>query len=1587
MLDIGTLQGTIKIEDAFSASFAAFQADLTKSADAFGAYGAQMVQAGAVMSIGITAPLTALAKAAIDAGSEFEGALNQIDGVLGPTQDQMEQVRATAIKMGADTVFSATDAANAMLELGKAGFDTDTAIGSVGDVLQLAAASGLNMAESATMAARTLNAFGLQAKDLSHVNDVLAKAVNTTSLDIRDLQIAFNYVGPVAQGFGLTIEQTSAALGIMRDSGIAAETTGRALREGMSRLANPVKAVRDVVADLGLSLDQVNPETHNFSEIIGTLQDHGMTAAQSLKLFGDVAGPGMFALVTKGQGALDELTKQLQNSGGAAAAMADKMMQGLPGAMEQLRGSVETAMIAVEKAIEPAAILVIKVLGAVADLVTNVVVPAFEALPTPIQVVVLGIAAVGAAAGPVLLAVGGLSVGLSTLGTAFVAVTGLVTANTAVLATNEAAVASNAAVTTASAQAIKFAAGEQMAFNFMVNEGAQMMLPLSGAIEQTTAATTGAAAAAEVAAAGFAGMATTVLGVVAVIGLLGAAWASYKDDWTRVFDLVIPGLGGFRDAIDAIRHPTDQVSQVMADLATVIGDGIGRVIPQLQADFDFFIQTPIVAFFDDVATVARTVGQSFADVANIALADLKSAMGIENFNPFAGMMDSLIQKAKDWAAALHDAAQEARNAAGNKDVNPVSGAANAAGLSGIHGLTASDQMMAFVNKDLVDKTNAAIDALGKEYQIITRRKAAVEDATVIEGKFAAEVADTTKAYNALTAANKADIAFAQKHGYSIKEIAEGYGLNENAVKMYEDALKKATEATKKHEQDTAKADAAAKKFADSVKTVDFGKWISGAHGVSTFLASMPREVSDTATQLAKMNASMRDLPSQAMADVAGMWVPFKKGVADSSDEIEKLRKEWQKTQEELVDKSFIGGMSDGLGKLSQSFSQLSQIMGDKFKGAIQDIGQIIGAADIGAKAGEQFLKGFQKATSGGGAAAIMEGMMGMVSGITTGIGGLMSSTGGGSLAKSLLGGASSGAMLGASVGAAIGAGITGSMTTGLAVGGPWGALAGVAVGLIVGYFRGKAVRDEMARVGREWGVSISEGLADTINVDAKSMFRGSEQASEIFHLKDIMAEGGGLSADPSKWLGKLRDVFVMLGTGQMTAAQATTVLDDNFSEFAEHFTTKTGLLSRNMREIIDLTKSAGLDVASINDYIKGQLTTASEGFQTFLQPVEDAKKGLADNQAKVDDLKKQMAGASGSQQADLQRQIDQTNAAMTAQQGIISALGITTQDQAAGAGAALAGMFQGLQDSGSTIIEALQQVQPAAETLQAQLASVGLSGGEAFDQITRYAALANDAVAGPVLSAVEGLNKSMVGLNNSGLLTQEMFTGFSSQVSQAFNSLVSQGKNGDDVLRMMAPTLRTLASLQSNFGFTVDDATQALIDQGIQAGIVGGDYLTENEKQLKATKDLTEAMNRVASVLGGDIPRAADTATDHVGKVGKAITDLPSQKTVTINVDTNSADVPMMASGGVVNRPTLLVAGEAGPEAIVPLGKMHQYAGDMHPATMEGRTQETYVIQVDARGAYLDDYYGQQRLADRLGTAVANRSELSRRATSFTGVR
>lgn len=299
----------------------------------------------------ITGTATALGGvsiAAIKAGSDFESQMSRVQAISGATGSEFNKLKEQAIQLGADTAFSSSQAAEGMENLAAAGFTTSEIMDAMPGLLDLAAASGEDLASSSDIAASTLRGFGLEAADAAHVADVLAANANKTNSSVADTGEAMKYVAPLARAAGLSLEETAAAIGIMANAGIQGAQAGTTLRGSISRLSSPTKEMSECMDSLGISFYDSEGKMKSLSEQIRMMKDAtaGMTDEQKnnvlVTLYGQEALSGMLALMNEGDGALTELTHAYENCDGSAKAAAETMQDNLSGALDQLSGSAET---------------------------------------------------------------------------------------------------------------------------------------------------------------------------------------------------------------------------------------------------------------------------------------------------------------------------------------------------------------------------------------------------------------------------------------------------------------------------------------------------------------------------------------------------------------------------------------------------------------------------------------------------------------------------------------------------------------------------------------------------------------------------------------------------------------------------------------------------------------------------------------------------------------------------------------------------------------------------------------------------------------------------------------------------------------------------------------------------------------------------------------------------------------------------------------------------------------------------------------------------------------------------------------------
>lgn len=411
--------------------------EVDKSTGALGksmtSLGNDMSNMGKSMSLYVTAPLVAMGAGAFAVAMDFDDAMRQVQAVTGETGTKFTELREAALQMGADTAFSSSQAADAMLQLGQAGFTADEIMISTADVLSLASAGALDLGTAAGITANAMNGFGMSAGDTAQIVDVLAKGASISTTSVEGLGNGLSYVAPVAHAMGMSLEETVSILASLSNAGIEGERAGTALRGAISRLAAPSNEAAKALANYGLSLEDVNPATHTFTQILDTLSAAGITSADVMQIFGQEAGPGVLALLGQGTGAIKEQTLALQNSKDAAQQMAETMEGGVGGAWRQFTGSVETLAIVLGD-------LVAKGLTPVIEFLTRLF-NVISGLPEPVMLVVVAVGALAAAIGPVLTVAGILissvgaittALGAAGLGGALTTVVGILTGPVAI---------------------------------------------------------------------------------------------------------------------------------------------------------------------------------------------------------------------------------------------------------------------------------------------------------------------------------------------------------------------------------------------------------------------------------------------------------------------------------------------------------------------------------------------------------------------------------------------------------------------------------------------------------------------------------------------------------------------------------------------------------------------------------------------------------------------------------------------------------------------------------------------------------------------------------------------------------------------------------------------------------------------------------------------------------------------------------------------------------------------------------------------------------------------------------------------------
>ncbi|MGO0714986.1 phage tail tape measure protein [Bacillus subtilis] len=279
--------------------------------------------------------------------ADFEAAMSNVKAISGATGQEFEDLKNIASKMGAETKYTAVEAAEGLQYLAMAGFSVKDQVGSLPAVLNLAAASGEGLGRSADIVSNIMTGFGIKAEESGHAVDVLVKTMTTANTDLPQLGDAMKYVAPVAQSLGYSMEDTATAVAKMSDAGIQGSMAGTALRASLLHLANPVGQSAKAMENYGIEVEDAHGNLKPLPELIGHIAERfdGMTSAQktaaAAQLVGTEAASGFVTLLGVGEKGLRDYSKTLQDAGGTADRVAKTQMDNLNGSFEKFKSALD----------------------------------------------------------------------------------------------------------------------------------------------------------------------------------------------------------------------------------------------------------------------------------------------------------------------------------------------------------------------------------------------------------------------------------------------------------------------------------------------------------------------------------------------------------------------------------------------------------------------------------------------------------------------------------------------------------------------------------------------------------------------------------------------------------------------------------------------------------------------------------------------------------------------------------------------------------------------------------------------------------------------------------------------------------------------------------------------------------------------------------------------------------------------------------------------------------------------------------------------------------------------------------------------
>ena len=606
----------------------------------------------------VTAGVVGLGTAAVKTAADFDSAMSKVAAVSGATGKDLDALRDKAREMGSKTKFSASEAAEAMNYMAMAGWKTEDMLSGIEGVMNLAAASGEDLATTSDIVTDALTAFGLSAKDSGHFADILAAASSNANTNVSMMGETFKYCAPIAGALGFSAEDTAEAIGLMANAGIKGSQAGTALRTIMNNLSGDVKICGSSIGEVTVATTNADGSMRDLSDILadcrtafsGLSESEKAAAAESL--VGKNAMSGFLALMNAGEADINKLSSAIDNCDGCAAGMAETMNDNLAGQLTILKSQLQELAISFGELLMPAIRTIVGWIQKFVDWLNS--------MDEGTRKVIVTIALVAAAIGPVLIIVGKVISAIGTIMTIIPKLAGVINAAKGVIAAFNAVCAANPYVLIIAAIVALVAA-----FIYLWNnceEFRQFWIDLWESIKEIAIAVWEALK--EFFTAAWEAIKTTAVTVWnAIKDFFTGLWEGIKNIFTTVVNAISTFL---TNAWNAIKNTVTTVFNAIKTFFTTIWNGIKSVITTVVNAISTFLSTAWNGIKTAITTVLNAIKTAVTTVWN----------GIKN------TITTIVNAIKNAVTTAWNNIKSAVSNAANAIKNAVSNAFNAM-LNGI----------------------------------------------------------------------------------------------------------------------------------------------------------------------------------------------------------------------------------------------------------------------------------------------------------------------------------------------------------------------------------------------------------------------------------------------------------------------------------------------------------------------------------------------------------------------------------------------------------------------------------------------------------------------------------------------------------------------------------------------------------------------------------------------------------------------------------------------------------------------------------------------------------------------------------------